>query len=543
MSDSGENLLGLHSARMLAGKSGLAGQELEKFSELVQRLFEALVGGHSCLPVNEKERRTLLKTKLVSGGVSAPLVLFGENLYLQRYFSYEKRLAAQLVSLAAGETEPENCAARLDSIFGPEDNCDKQQRKAAELALKKRLAIISGGPGTGKTSTVVRIITLLLQTYQKASRIALAAPTGKAAMRLRESVQDSLKNFDIPEDIRSAVPENAQTLHRLLGVKKHSPRFHHNGANPLPWDVVVVDEASMVDLALMSKLVDALRPEARLILLGDKDQLASVESGAVLAELIAHLSENTVILTKSYRFDKGIKELAQAVNRNDFEKAWELLHDKTYANLHCLDQEVEDRLLRGYQRYNKYVLNLKPEDYGTVFSEFNKFRILCGIRRGRKGVENINGLVERQVMRQAGDGGNWYVGKPVMITRNDYALGLFNGDVGICLKDYEDGCLKVWFEDESGHLRPFLPYRLPEHTPAYAITIHKSQGSEFDDVVILLPDEDNPVLSRELIYTGITRARKNVWVHADKDVLRTAMSRKTLRFSGLRAMLMAESGN
>ncbi len=532
-----ENLLGVHCSRMLAGKSGFEGREYEQFAGIIVTLFNCLNEGHSCLPLGKSEEELLHKTELVSTGQTTPLVVYNHRLYLHRYFNYEMRLARQIGALAEREIEQPSDCSLFDQLFGCEGGDENLQKKAAELSICKPLAIISGGPGTGKTTTVVHIITLLLQLFGNRLKIALAAPTGKAAMRLRESVQKSVASLTVQDEIIQAIPDTAQTLHRLLGVKRNSPQFRHNNENPLTYDVVIVDEASMVDLALMSKLLDALHPRARLILLGDKDQLSSVESGAVLAEFTDSLVDNTVVLAKSYRFNAVIRDLAEAIKNNSPQRAWQLLEDKNAKNVHRCGAELENLIIHGYDRFRQYIETQGPELSARLFKEFNRFRILCAIRGGRRGVENINGLIEQRVMSVNGFSDKWYPGKPVMINRNDYSLGLFNGDIGICLEDKDDGGMKVWFENEDGSLRSFLPYRLPAYSVAYALTIHKSQGSEFDDVVIILPEEDTPVLSRELIYTAVTRAKNSVWISAEQDIFHTAVSRKTVRFSGLGMMI------
>ncbi len=530
-----DNLLGMYLARLLAEKSGLALPEKERFADIVQSLVEFIGEGHSCLPLTEPEELLLRTSNLVSSGGETPLVLYNNTLYLHRYYHYERRLALQMKNLARREVAMMACGGFLDEAFGPGDGEDLQ-RTAAQLAAGKALAILSGGPGTGKTSTVVRILGILFQLLGLQTRVALTAPTGKAAMRLQQSVVGAVDSLPFSEEIRQAIPGRAMTLHRLLGVKKYSPKFRHNRDNPLPWDVVIVDEASMVDLALMSKLVDALHDEARLILLGDKDQLASVESGAVLADLIESLPQNTVVLKKSYRFNEAIRALAEAVNLNQAEKAWSLLQG-AFDNIRLLETGRHEKLYQGYEQYLEYAGKANREQYPAVFQEFSKFRILCATRSGRMGVDAVNALIENHGVTRYGYTEKWYPGKPVLIRRNDYTLDLYNGDIGICLRDPEDGSMKIWFEEGDGAVKSYLPSRLPEFQTAYAMTIHKSQGSEFDDVVIVLPDEENQILSRELLYTAITRARKKIWLHSRKEMFMTAVSRKTRRSSGLAAML------
>lgn len=537
MVNSADNYLGIHLARMLAEKSGLKSRDRLSFATLIQSLTEAVGDGHSCLFLSDSEKKLVEKTDLVSAGDGTPLVIYNNHLYLHRYYSYESRLAGQIKMLAAKRTDIPDSAAIVDKQFGHDQDGEDMQKVAAKMAADNPFTIISGGPGTGKTSTVVRILAVIFSLFGADCKVVLAAPTGKAAMRLRQSLADSLAGQKFTTEIRSAIPEEAMTLHRLLGVKKHSVRFIHNQKNPLPWQVVVVDEASMVDLALMSKLVDALPPEGRLILLGDKDQLASVESGAVLSDLVQCLPENTVILRKSYRFNCAIKALSEAVNKNLPQKGWQLLSDKSRDNLNLLGGEELGVIRRGYDHYMELAMELPFSQYSTVFAEFNRFQVLCAVRLGKMGVDGLNSQIEQYFTNKYHINSEWYPGKPIMIRRNDYTLNLYNGDIGICLEDPDDGSLKIWFEDNDGGLRSYLPYRLPEFQVAYAMTIHKSQGSEFDEVVIALPDDMNPVITRELLYTGITRARKRLWIHVKKEIFEQALGKKTIRYSNLSHMI------
>ena len=603
-------------ARFLTRRSGLPETETGTFELLVKQLTASLADGHSCLPVSPDEERLLGKSPMVSTSLATPLILWRGRLYLQRYFHYESRLAAQLKALAGRESHAPACHLQtaLDACFGPSlpatlqgEASDDQQRKAAEMALNHSLTLISGGPGTGKTSTVARILALLLSTGKTDIRIALAAPTGKAAMRLRESLSAGLATLPFPEAIKAKIPATASTLHRLLGVRRHSPHFRHNQANPLPWDVVVVDEASMVDVALMSKLVDALKPGARLILLGDKDQLTSVESGAVLADCIQALPNNTVTLRKSYRFNQAISAFAQAINANDSAGAWGMITSREAAekrpqeengrseargsapaggkgSLMLLSAPMTDFIVGRYSRYMNLVLALAGEareasDIRGLFEGLNRFRVLCATRKGPGGVETINRQVEQRLTaggralsipgardtrssltgghalsipgaRDTGssligaDAGNWYPGRPVMILSNDYGLNLFNGDIGICLPDpAAPGSFAVWFEREDGSPVSYLPYRLPACETVFAMTIHKSQGSEFGEVLVSLPPADSPLLTRELIYTAVTRAREKVLIAGSQEIFEAAVSRNISRTSGLYAMLCNNGEN
>jgi len=544
MSEQEYALLDTHFAEFMARRSRLSDGEKDRFCRLVRNLTASLAAGHSCLPVTETDAGFMQNIHLVSDGGQTPLVLHNHRLYLHRYFYYEVRLARQIRALAAVSFPVVREQELLDSCFpaaGPEPDL---QKEAARVAQGKALAIICGGPGTGKTTTVVKILALLLMSTENSFEVALAAPTGKAAKRLSESVGSSLERLQLPADISEALPVQAQTLHRLLGVRRNSPQFRHNRQNPMGWDVVVVDEASMVDLAMMSKLVDALKPGARLLLLGDKDQLASVESGAVLGDFISSLPGNTVALKKSYRFDANIKQLARCINTGDSAGTWTLLTDPHKKNITILQVELIHYLGKKYREFMDKVSRYPKTGIGEIFAAFNRFQVLCGVHYGNLGVEGINRRIETFFARRGLDcrPDSWYPGRPVLITRNDYALGLFNGDIGICLPDLENGGAKVWFEQADGRPRGYSPYRLPRCETVFAMTIHKSQGSEFDEVVVVLPEEDNRILSRELIYTAVTRAKESVRLVAEKQIFQQALARKVERFSGLADLLQNQSG-
>jgi exodeoxyribonuclease V alpha subunit len=457
------------------------------------------------------------------------------------------------------------------------------QMVAAYIAAIKRICIISGGPGTGKTFTVAKILALLLELYGKEKlNILLAAPTGKAASRIAESMNDAKKTLNSPWDIIEAIPSEAYTIHRMLKTIPGSPYFQHNHETPLNADVVVVDEASMVDLALMSKLLWAVPFDARIILIGDKDQLSSVETGFVLGDVCDRenvhsfsecfcnkfeavtqqkielplkehkkspgLYDCMVVLKKNYRFtgDSGIGKLSRTVNRGEIHKVLYLMKNKSdqiswrkISRPDDLSLFLTHSIIKGYSDY------LNTDDPYRALELFNRFKILCAIKIGSMGVNAVNRLAEQVLIREGliapdrSSSNPWYKGRPVLITRNDYRMKLFNGDMGITLtapgstgKD-----LYVYFSGESGELRRFLPYRLPEHETVYAMTVHKSQGSEFDHVLLILPDRDYPVLTRELLYTGITRTRKTVSIWATEDVLKRTISRKIERTSGLKDAL------
>jgi len=532
-------LLDIHFSRFLAERSGLAGREKMRFEELVRMLSMDMAGGHSCLPVSPEDQEILSLCPLVSSGEKTPLIIAHGRLYLHRYYRYESRLADQLARLAGISHDLPDLYALLDRYFGPAGEEPDYQKNAAEVALRQSLAIISGGPGTGKTTTVVKIIGLLIETLGGELRIALAAPTGKAAMRLQESIANSLTGLTFPREIIDRIPTTASTLHRLLGVRRNRPGFRHTYDNPLPWDVVVVDEASMVDLAMMSKLVDALTSKARLILLGDKDQLASVESGAVLADCTRSLPANTVELRKSYRFNTAIKELAQAINVGDGERAWQVLNGGEQDNVTLLRNPYFGVIGERYDAYMKVVAHHGEHGMDAVFRALGAFRVLCATRHGARGVTGVNASVENHLKRVGYDvvSEPWYLGRPVMVTANDYSLELFNGDIGICLPDPADGRMKVWFERGDGGYRSCLPYRIPSCETVYGMTIHKSQGSEFREVVVMLPEEESRLLNRQLVYTAVTRAKECVQIVASKKILVYALQSDYPRSSGLAEML------
>jgi exodeoxyribonuclease V alpha subunit len=545
MSEQGYNLLDVHFSRFLADRSRLSGARKEMFQQLVKTLTSSHEAGHSCLPVSAAEERLLTPLHLVSDGGQTPLVLHSHKLYLHRYFYYETRLAEQIRAMAGVTFPPDGHEKLLESSFGNAESGTDWQKEAARVALQKALTIICGGPGTGKTTTVVKILALLLLVTDHELDVALAAPTGKAAMRLSESIGSSLEHMKLSQELKAAIPTQAKTLHRLLGFRRNSPQFRHHRENPMGFDVVVVDEASMVDLAMMSKLVDALKPGSRLLLLGDKDQLASVESGAVLGDFIKSLPGNTVELKKTYRFDDNIKDLAENVNAGDGEKAWALLTDPNTQNLSILQSDWIGYIGKKYAGYMEEVYSPSEPNVRKIFAAFHRFQVLCGVHYGNRGVEGINRMVESSLARQGFEcrSDSWYPGRPVLITRNDYSLELFNGDIGICLPDQDSGSAQIWFEHSDGSLRSYSPYRLPSCETVFAMTIHKSQGSEFDEVVVVLPEDDNRILSRELIYTAVTRAKKTVKIVAEQQIFKQALSRNIERFSGLADLLKEQSLN
>ena len=464
-----------------------------------------------------------------------PLILdTAGRLYLHRFFRYEQNLAASILQRAnrTPEVDDRRLQESLDRYFPKPANGQLDlQRHAAENAVRRHFAVISGGPGTGKTTTVIRLLAVLLE-QDPHLRIACAAPTGKAAARLQESIASQL--LGLPESSNKAlIPTEARTLHALLRFHPDRSLPIHRADNPLPADVVIVDEASMIDLALMAKLFDAVPEFARIVLLGDKDQLASVEPGAVLGHICqaaaeasdSGLSHAVTLLKKSHRFDagSGIGNVAQAINDGDANRTVQTLKSIHFSDLAFGDGDLE---LLCEQRLR---LQLEAESVEEAFARFRECRVLCALRRGPRGVEEINARIERTL--GVGDRDEWYAGRPVMVVENDYDNHLFNGDVGLAWGEGEE--LQVMFEAPDNRLRAFHPSRLPAYETVYAMTVHKSQGSEFDHVVVMLPDQPSPILTRELLYTAITRARQSAEIWGSESVLRQAVGTSVQRHAGL----------
>ena len=580
------------------------------------------------------------------GSVSAPMVLNGTRLYLRRFWRYEQRIAEGIrhrLGLPSSLADPQSSAAQtlsqaLNQLFRSTDVVD-YQKLACALAARNRFAVITGGPGTGKTTTVVNLLAALQamagESPERAGRkyrIRLAAPTGKAAARLNESIGGAVSKLPLtnlpgtvqPDDI----PTRVTTLHRLLGSRPDTRQFRHNRDNPLLVDILVIDEASMVDVDLMASVFDALPARAQLILLGDKDQLASVDAGAVLGELCqrafkAHYTTETAgwlealtgarlpdslvdnsgqaldqavaMLRKSYRFsqDSGIRQLAEAVNTSALTNTVlkqvrnTEFEDVTWLNSHTPQPDTEQTLELicrhaitgtpesfrnagqgrrvnghelpppvGYRHYLNIIHNPdltadSPREAwdahaATVLAAFNDFQILCALRKGPWGVEGLNDRVARHLLAEKliprAEG--WYPGRPVLVTGNDYNLGLMNGDIGITFSVPWDktgsgepkDTLRVAFpgSDSAGGIRWISPSRLQQLETVYAMTVHKSQGSEFNHTCLVLPDRLSPVLTKELVYTGITRAKN--WfslITGNTQVFKDSVEQQVVRTSGL----------
>ena len=576
------------------------------------------------------------------GAGNTPLVLVGTRLYLRRYWQYEqdvragieRRLAASLGMEASLQADAARAA--LDVLFPPRPGHPKGadwQKLACALAARSAFSIITGGPGTGKTTTVVRLLALLQtlalgdparsQRAARPLRIRLAAPTGKAAARLNESIAGAVAQLPVDRlpngtAVHEAIPTVVTTLHRVLGTRPDSRRFRHDASNPLPVDVLVIDEASMVDLEMMAAVLDALPASARLILLGDKDQLASVEAGAVLGELCQRageghytpatcdwlqaatgeqieaamldaqgtaLDQSVAMLRQSHRFsaESGIGQLAALVNAGDA-AAVARIWTHGHADLALLVCSASDdasfkalvidgeggaaasaqlfgangepaRARQGYRHYLETMHERQPDRHAgaeafdawarDVLKAHGEFQLLCALRRGPWGVEGLNKRVARLLQEEGliAVRGEWYPGRPVLVTRNDYELGLMNGDIGITLElpgaTPESTVLRVAFPavDGAGGIKWVLPSRLQAVETVLALTVHKSQGSEFMHAALALPDTFSPILTRELVYTGITRARAflTLAIPEGKTVLERAVCAKVHRASGLLA--------
>jgi exodeoxyribonuclease V alpha subunit len=546
--------------------------------------------------------QALSSCSLVAAGQgSTPLVLVGSRLYLRRYWQYEVEVADGILSRVEKTCPlPDDLPQQLSALF-PNADSEAQtvdwQKIACALAVRKAFTVITGGPGTGKTTTVLKLLALLQNNARQQGRnlrIQLAAPTGKAAARLSESISASLNR--LPEAMRDGILQTAGTLHKLLGVRPGSRHFVHGRHNPLHAEVVIVDEASMVDLEMMAALLQALRPETRLILLGDKDQLASVEAGSVLGDVcsnagqvgydqetvtwlqavgagslpvnteVGRLDQQIAMLRVSHRFGQhsGIGQLAAAVNAGQAELAQSLWHETAFEDLRRFDnfQQFDSLVVDGwgnadalgYRHYLQLLQQLRPANDAdsasfdawadAVLSAFDQFQLLSALRQGDWGVESLNRRIAELLHRQGliAQTHGWYEGRPVLVNRNDYSLGLMNGDIGIALliPDATSGesRLRVVFRQSQQAIKQVLPSRLNAVEDVYAMTVHKSQGSEFGHVALALPEQASPLLTRELIYTGITRAKSRFSLFCSHDqVLSQAIGRRVTRAGGLRELL------
>lgn len=540
--------------------------------------------GHVCLPLGRFAGRVLFddqpahgwrapplvdwcKTLLGSGvvgepGAGKPLILDpAGRLYLHRLWRDEAEVARDLAARAAprADLDPAALHAPLRRLFPDADPGSVGQRRAAAVAALHGLGIICGGPGTGKTHTVARLLALLMDlSGDRPLRVALAAPTGKAAQRLAHSLRKATAILPGGDRLPTTVP----TLHRLLGLRPDGSA-RHDADHPLACDLLLIDEASMVDLPLLARTLRALPAAARLILLGDPNQLASVEAGAVLGELCAGaggyspaaaariesasgdavpggrptgVGDCVALLDHSYRFAGGgaIGRLATAVNAGDAEGSLRILRDGGAADFHPVNdpQRLAARLAAqvgpALQRL------FETADPAVALARLGEFQVLTALRDGPFGVAGVNAAIERALHRRGLIRGQavHYPGQPLLIGHNDYALGLFNGDLGLLLPD-STGALRAWFAGADDEPRALAPSRLPAHESAYALTVHKSQGSEFTRVLLILPPQPSRLLTRELLYTALTRAREGVTVWGSEDTLVAAIGQRLERDSGL----------
>ena len=588
------SLLDLHLAQFLVNKIDCDDEiTAKRFAFLVLSLSMEVRAGHVCfdltrlqniepqiwLELNSPEIDDWIKVlKLASnrhvvsfGDQLAPLMFIENKLYFQRMWLDEGFVAQYFNQTQLDITTNIDLKQILNQLFTYDSASIDWQKIAVAIALTRKVAIISGGPGTGKTTTVAKILAGIVLN-NPTTRIVSAAPTGKAASRLTESLGRAIEQLSF-ESLN--IKTDAVTLHRLLGAKTDNRSFSYNKHNQLHIDVLVIDEASMVDLNMMARIIEALPASARLILLGDKDQLSSVEAGAVFGDLCdfisngysqlrAHelsrltgytipiadqptmaITDSICLLKKSYRFNEssGIGLLANAVKEGQYLNVKKLLADNTLQDIsyyELLSNQTYQAVLNDCVEHYKNYLNAinRSNDIATVLTKFTQCRLLCALREGKFGVEGLNKQIElllaKHKLIRLNHRDQWYIGRPIMILRNSTSLGLYNGDIGITLTaEHDSSKLRVYFPFSDGTIKGFSPYRLPEHETAYAMTIHKSQGSEFDHVNIILPTEFSPLLNRSLLYTAITRAKKAVSIFADAKILERVVKSQIHRESGL----------
>ena len=503
----------------------------------VRDLCAALDHGHSCLYSEFFDRLADYQSPIIVPVEQAlqhiaPLVLEDKRLYLYRYWWDEYRLAQAIKQL---NRHIPSTLADVD-LQQLSVGTHPQQAQAIKVALQSGFTLITGGPGTGKTFTLVRILIALLQQNSQLT-VALAAPTGKAAARMQEALRQSLAQLPVAQQLLKALPQTAFTLHRLLGMG-HGTQPKFNAQQPLPYDLIIVDEASMIDLRMASQLLTAISPNARLILLGDANQLAAVEAGAVLAELnkAQTLSQSRVHLTQSQRFGGQIGQLAEAVCRGDTLTVTRLIEQSSDELNYAPLEQVESLAKKLFIGYQAFAQALKSKtDIVDLLKLFDDFRVLCAVREGSYGVNALNQrlslLLQKELAQKEDPLAVWYHGRPVMVTQNDYSLDVFNGDIGITLEE-EDG-FYVYFPARDIPTKRVSAARLAHSETALALTIHKSQGSEFKQVAVVLPKEESPILTRQLLYTGITRAKKQIQLWALKPILLKTIEQETKRASGL----------
>jgi exodeoxyribonuclease V alpha subunit len=552
-------------------------------------LSKRMSEGHICIDLKEvnpeelqaeytdfnPSQAQLINHPLISDGHSyTPFVLYNDKLYFQRYFVYESKIIDKIQLFIHHEQQSRpyyreqllNQKNFIGTLFNNTASTDINWQYLAVLsAVLNQFTIITGGPGTGKTTTVAKILSLMY-AVNSGLKVALAAPTGKAANRMSESLKQAhFLDISTKETVDKLEP---MTIHRLLGTIRDSIYFKHNAENPIPYDLVVIDESSMIDAALFSKLLDAISPTTKIILLGDKDQLASVEAGSLFGDLciaqeklntfskptinffqsffdsgadllrheqISHhlLFEHVIVLQHSYRFSSGdgIGKISKAIIENKIEDIQSFFDNKD--DKVTLDPQYSEAIFKKFiDGYRDYI---EETDIRQAFKKLNQLRVLCAIRESSEGVIHINERIEKYLHENKWirKDTEFYEHRPVMMTKNNYNLGLFNGDIGIVRKDSE-GKIKVWFENSEGNLISFLPAAIDAVETVYAMTIHKSQGSEFDQVMIILPKNDElALLTRELLYTAITRAKERVVIQWTLSEIADCATRSVQRGSGI----------
>ena len=570
----------------LASKSMREGNICVDLLALASSEGTAKAHGLNAWPQMDQWRGILEASGVVGDGSSPkPLVLEeGRRLYLYRYWLAERHVAADILARSQRlppSPPPPQIVDWLTAHFGPHRGGIDWQRVAAATALLGNLSIIVGGPGTGKTSTVVRLLAVLQRTALdsdgRSLRVELLAPTGKAAARLVESIQAAKQALSLSPELAAAIPGNASTVHRALyRGRRIDVLGRYEAGDSLLADIVVVDEASMVDLALLSSLLDAMPASARLILLGDDEQLASVEAGSVLGDLTAAargrgfspqraalleqwgcgsvphqvggspLRDQIVELHHSYRFDRnsGIGALVAALRDGDTARIFDILDGEEYADIEffelaedeSLDSRFDSTVIAGYQPL------LDAQSAEAALGAFEGFRILAVHRRGALGVEGLTRRVEQALGERGLEvSGRDYARRPVLVTENSYRLSLYNGDIGM-LWPGQDGAIRAHFSGADSGLRVLAVPRLPACETAFVMSVHKSQGSEFDAVACVLPNANSPLLTREMLYTAVSRARKRVALFATRAAIAAAAGRRVARSSGLARLVWRQSG-
>lgn len=550
-----------------------------------------------------------IKVTNLGENIAKPLVLENRKLYIQRYWQYESHLATIFRDKAAKTLDLDFIETQklLTELFVSDDSQTLDWQKIAVcIAASQYLSFITGGPGTGKTTTVTKLLALLQGLAAKKGKILniqLVAPTGKAAARLTESI--SAAKLKLPVNLQDNLPRQCQTIHRLLGAKPQSPYFKANASQTLHLDVLVLDEASMVDLPLMAKLFDALPKHAQVVLLGDQDQLASVETGSVLSDICSAIQfqednlrnslmgysepmqlklnkltsistvtsqekivskltaqsvirDNVVRLVKSHRFNEnsGIGQLAKQVKIGQVEQSFSLLKAEQFSDINwyqpkqtsplaVANEILKNLIIKLLPIYQLYTQAIQQGDLHKGFKYLQQQQVLCAQKSGYWGVTQLNALIEVELNKQGLIDSNkdFYIGRPVMLSKNDHQLKLFNGDIGIVMSDPNNASLtKVWFVTSEGEFRGLLPSRLPSLETLYAMTIHKSQGSEFESVYLCLPpinpNNQGRGLNRELLYTGLTRAKSSFILFAEAKALRLSLGQQCVRGSGLADRLL-----